>query len=74
MRKMLHVSGSYLLADCVCVLSRVLLFGSPWTRGLLGPHGLGSSVHGIFQARIPEWVAISFPRESSRPRDPIYIS
>ena len=29
----------------------------------------GSSVHGIFQARIPEWVAISFSRRSSRPRD-----
>ena len=28
----------------------------------------GSSVHGIFQARILEWVAISFSRESSRPR------
>ena len=25
----------------------------------------GSSVHGIFQVRIPEWVAISFSRESS---------
>ena len=25
----------------------------------------GSSGHGIFQARIPEWVAISFPRGSS---------
>ena len=30
---------------------------------------LGSSIHGIFQARILEWVAISFPRRSSRPRD-----
>ena len=29
---------------------------------------LGSSVHGITQARIPEWVAISFSRGSSRPR------
>ena len=29
----------------------------------------GSSVHGILQARIPEWVAISFSRGSSRPRD-----
>ena len=28
-----------------------------------------SSVHGIFQARILEWVAISFSRRSSRPRD-----
>ena len=29
---------------------------------------LGSSVHGILQARILEWVAISFSRESSQPR------
>ena len=29
----------------------------------------GSSVHGIFQARILEWVAISFSKESSWPRD-----
>ena len=29
----------------------------------------GSSVSGIFQARILVWVAISFSRESSRPRD-----
>ena len=28
----------------------------------------GSSVHGILQARILEWVAISFPRGSSQPR------
>ena len=35
---------------------------------------LGSSVHGIFQARILEWVASSFFRESSQPRDQIHIS
>ena len=29
----------------------------------------GSSVHGIFSARIQEWVAISSSRESSQPRD-----
>ena len=29
----------------------------------------GSSVHGIFQARVLEWVATSFSRRSSRPRD-----
>ena len=29
---------------------------------------LGSSIHGILQARILEWVAISFSRESSQPR------
>ena len=34
----------------------------------------GSSVHGISQARILEWVAISFSRESSRPRDQTQVS
>ena len=34
----------------------------------------GSTVHGIRQARILQWVAISFSRGSSRPRDPTYIS
>ena len=29
----------------------------------------GSSVHGVFQARILEWVAISFSRGSSQPKD-----
>ena len=33
-----------------------------------------SSVHGISQARILEWVAISFSRGSSWPRDQIHIS
>ena len=34
----------------------------------------GSSVHGIFQARILEWVVISFSRGSSRPRDRTRVS
>ena len=34
----------------------------------------GSSVHGISQARILEWVAISFCRGSSRPRDWTQVS
>ena len=33
-----------------------------------------SSVHGIFQARVLEWVAISFSRKSSRPRDRTQVS
>ena len=35
---------------------------------------LGSSVHGIFQARILEWVAISSSRGSSRARDQSPVS
>ena len=34
----------------------------------------GSSVHGILQARILEWVAISFSRGSSHPRDQTWIA
>ena len=34
----------------------------------------GSSIHGIVQARILEWVAISFSRASSRPRDRTLVS
>jgi len=34
----------------------------------------GSSVHGVFQARILEWVANSYSRESSQPRDLTHIS
>ena len=34
----------------------------------------GSSVHGIFQARVLEWAAISFSRRSSQPRDWIRVS
>ena len=34
----------------------------------------GSSVHGIFQERILEWVAISFSRVSSQPRDRNQVS
>ena len=40
----------------------------PWT---VAP---GSSVHGTLQARILEWVAISFSRGSSRPRDQTQVS
>ena len=36
------------------------LFATPWTMYI---------VHGILQARILEWVAVPFSRESSQPRD-----
>ena len=34
----------------------------------------GSSAHGIFQAIVLEWIAISFSRGSSRPRDRAQVS
>ena len=54
------VCGSY----SVCMLNHVWLFCNP-----IDYSPPGSSVHGILQARILEWVAISFSRGSSRPRD-----
>ena len=45
-------------------LSRVWLFATPMDCSLPG-----YSVQGIFQARVLEWVAISFSRESSWLRD-----
>ena len=34
----------------------------------------GFSIREIFQARVPEWVAISFSRGSSWPRDQTHVS
>ena len=51
------------LLNCVRVFSDPMNCSSP-----------GSSVHRILQARILEWVAISFSRESSRPRDRTPVS
>ena len=34
----------------------------------------GASVHGIFQAIVLEWIAISFSRGSSQPRDWTQVS
>ena len=34
----------------------------------------GSSIHGIFQARVLEWISISFSRGSSQPRDQTQVS
>ena len=34
----------------------------------------GFSVHGIFQAKVLEWIAISFSRGSSRPRNRTWVS
>ena len=47
----------------VCMLSRVCPFVTLWT---VSPPG--SSDHGIFQATVLEWVAISSSSRSSQPR------
>ena len=50
------------------LLSCIWLFATPWAVA----HR--SSVHRILQARILEWVAISFSRGSSWPRDRMQVS
>ena len=44
---------------------------SLWPMGYSLP---GSSFHGILQARIPEWIAISFSRVSSQPKNWTQVS
>ena len=51
------------------LLSRVQLFATPWTVACQPPLFMG-----FFQARILEWVAISFSRQSSPPRDENWVS
>ena len=57
---------------CVCVCTHSVMSSS------LRPHGLyslpGSSVHGIFQARILEQVAVSCSTGFSQPRDQTHVS
>ena len=52
---------------CVCMFSVTQSCLTLWDPVDYSPPG--SSVHGIFQARILEWVAISFSRGSFQPRD-----
>ena len=55
--------------DVVYSLSHVWLFFDP-----IDCSPLGSSVPGISQARILEWVAMSFSRGTSQPRDWTHVS
>ena len=58
----------YWICWVVCMLRRFShvnwLFATPWTVAYRG-----SSVHGISQARIPEWIVVSSFRGSSWPGD-----
>ena len=65
----LHVNESRLKVLIAQLLSCVRLFATP-----MDCSPSGSSVHGISQARILEWVAISFSRGFFRPRDETCVS
>ena len=64
-RAWLHDQGSTMIGGCDEKVS-------PSCPTLCDP--MNSAVHGILQARILEWVAIPFSRESSWPRDRIQVS
>ena len=68
--KAVYILGKTKPCACACLVAQACptLFSTPW----ISPPG--SSVHGISQARILEWVAISFSRGSSWPRDQIQVS
>ena len=53
--------NSVCVCVCMCELSHVWLFGTPWTELL------GSSGHGIFQARILEWLPLLTPGNLPNP-------
>ena len=55
---------------CVCVCTQ----SCPTLCDPMDCSPPGSSIHGILQARILEWVAISSSRGSSRPKDEILVS
>ena len=57
-----------MIIQCVSCFSRVQPFATPWTvahRALLSL---------ILQARILEWITITFSRGSSQPRDHTWVS
>ena len=78
-RPKLAPSGSDSFYNCIlfCFKIRNVCVCAQLCLTLCDPMGcspLGSTDHGIFQARILEWVASSFSRESSRPREQTWVS
>ena len=67
-----HRSSSGVLVPqlCLTLCDPAVVSDSLWPRGRLP----GSSVPGILQARILEWVVIPFSRGSSWPRDRTWVS
>ena len=66
--------SQYLVQDLACESESEV---AQWYPTLCDPMDCslpGSSLHGILQARILEWVAISFSRGFSRPRDQTRVS
>ena len=63
-----NLSDMLLVCVCMCMLNRVQLFNP------MDCSQPGFSAHGVLQARILVWVAISSSRGSFQPRDQTHIS
>ena len=62
---------------CVCVCVRACVRACSVVSDFYDPMNCsppGFSVHGITQARTLEWVAISYSKASSRPKDRTHVS
>ena len=59
---------------CEFQVYMVVVLSCVWLRNSMDYSPPGSSVHGILQVRILEWVAISYSKESSQPRNWTLIS
>ena len=73
----LNSANEWSLCVCVCTITQVCVLVAQPCLTLCDPTDCnppGSSIHGILQARVPEWVAIAFFRGSSWPRDRTQIS
>ena len=67
--------GCHFLLQCMKVKSESEVAQScPTLSDSMDCSPPGSSVHGIFQARVLEWVAIFFSKRSSQPRDQTHDS
>ena len=71
-----HLNTYILICVCVyvCVCVHKSLQSRPTLCDPMDHSQPGSSVHGIFQGRILEWVAMPSSKRSSRPRDQTFIS
>ena len=64
----------YLYLNCTFYVHVLVTQSCPTLCNPINWSPPGSSIHGILQARVLEWVAISFSRESSKPRDQTRVS
>ena len=67
---LLSIYSMYVTVLCVCVFSHIWLSATLRT----GAYHTPLKSYGIFQTRILEWVAISYSRGPSQPRDQTHIS